>query len=154
MEKKSKNPMLSLIDNGLGSIGETTDTLARLWRLLLWENNTRATTWMTLMNKWLTKTEGILTDKAKSNLRGNLTGALASPKISWGTLIRGITILEYVKVDIEITAWKVNPLKHRRDNFPAHFKPHDEQDEEKLKEGLIPLRIKLRLDDLNNEEIN
>jgi len=109
-EKKvpSNNPMVKVIEEGMMGIYETTNVLARLWRILLYDNNLKAHQWHTLISKAKFHRKGEMTEKAAATDRGNATRMLAKSKISWGMFMRGLIILEYDKMDIKVTLWRKN----------------------------------------------
>ncbi len=107
-QDKPKNPMINLINMGLSGIHDTSDILARLWRLLLYETSIKGHTWITLLSKYQKKLKTTHNEKEISSFKGNLTSTIAKDKISWSTLLRGIVVLGYTSMDIQLTLRKDN----------------------------------------------
>jgi len=106
--KKSNNPMLKVIDDGLTGIHESSCALARIWRILLWQTNIDGATWHTLLNKWQARALQNTTEKEAASLKGNISRGLSKTKISWSGLLKGLTILQYEKMEIKLILWKHN----------------------------------------------
>jgi hypothetical protein len=107
-EEKPRNPMVTVIEQGLVGIHASEDALSRLWRILLYETKIRGSDWHTRLNKWQQKMQRKYSDKEAASLKGNITKTLAKNNLSWRTFIRGIQILGYECMDIELTLWKNN----------------------------------------------
>jgi len=100
--------MVNLIDLGLVGIHDTSDILAKLWRILLYELNIKGHVWMTLLGKYQKQLKNTTNEKEITNFKSNMTQLLSKDKISWGNFIKGILILEFESMDIQITLKKRN----------------------------------------------
>ena len=107
MSKKiTSNAMLKVIEEGIPAIHESKNILARLWRIIIYKVCLNGQNWHTQLNKWQDKINRESTTKKLANVKGNITRALASPRMSWESLLRGLAILEFEKMDIQITLYK------------------------------------------------
>jgi hypothetical protein len=98
--------MVKVIDSGLSGITDTEDTLGRLWRILLYNTNIRPQQWHTQLSKWESKMRTKRTDKDSTSLKGNITQQLSKPRLTWGALLTGFSILGYTRLDIKLTLWR------------------------------------------------
>ena len=108
------NSMVKVIDDGLFGIHKSENVLARLWRIILYETNMNGQIWHIQLNKFQDRLHRESTTKKSASIKGNITRMLADPKISWSAFMRGLSILEFEKMDIQITLYKKNkvlPLK-------------------------------------------
>lgn len=110
-DKEKKNAMVALIEKGKDGVNGTTNILARLWRIILAEENLTIHNWQRLLNKYQMRMHKLSSMKGSANLKGNLIRSLAEPKISWGSLIRGINILEYEEMEMRIRLKKRGVVK-------------------------------------------
>lgn len=108
----TKPSMTDVIESGLTGIHGTSNVLAALWRLLLYQSNLKPHHWHRLVDGWRTQLSmSEMTEKELISIRGNISRVLAKDKISWTQLIRGFTILGWEKMDIQITLHKGNKKK-------------------------------------------
>ena len=107
MGKQTQNPMIKVIESGLMGIHDTTNALARILRILIFQSSINAAGWHTLLSLWRDKLSTFGKPNSKiASLKGNITQTLAKPNISWNLFLKGIAILGYTKMEIDITLWK------------------------------------------------
>lgn len=109
MPKKTSdkpNIMVKVIDEGLSGIHKSENVLARLWRIILYETNMNGQMWHVQLNKFQDKLHRESTTKKSASIKGNITRMLADPKISWSAFMRGLSILEFERMDIQIILYK------------------------------------------------
>lgn len=105
-DKEKKNAMVALIEQGVSSINRDTNILGRLWRIILYEEGLTAHQWQRLITKYQQRMIKLSSVKGSANLKGNLIRSLAEPKISWGTFMRGLSVLEYEKIGFKLELTK------------------------------------------------
>lgn len=109
--KKSSNPMINIINDGISSVHSSKNVLSKLWKILIIETNVTAPIWLKQIDSWQMRMQLRKTDKDISSLKGNITSALAKDKVTWDKLLVGFNILDFVKLDIQLT------LHNRRGKF-------------------------------------
>lgn len=102
------NIMVKVIDEGLSGIHKSENVLARLWRIILYETSMNGQMWHVQLNKFQDKLHRESTTKKSASIKGNITRMLADPKISWSAFMRGLAILEFERMDIQIVLYKRN----------------------------------------------
>jgi hypothetical protein len=130
-EKSKKNAMLNLIEQGEEGIHNTNNTLARVWRILLYRYGLTGHQWQRQITKYQEKINKISSKKGSANMKGNMTRRLAEAKLSWGTLMRGFAIMEIDRLEITFKCYKKNDCREitmvvLNDEFNAL----DDEDEE------------------------
>lgn len=101
-----KNSMVKLIESKEDGILSTNNVLARMWRIILFSYGLSGSSWQLLLDKYQTKMKHKHTVKGSANIKGNLTRQLAEDKLSWDGLINGLAILEFEKIEIELSLTK------------------------------------------------
>jgi hypothetical protein len=104
--KTPANPMLQLLSNSDVNIMESKNELTTLWRLILWRLDIKQVQWTRHLFIWAEK--GALKPNKKRYNKGNATRELASEKISWAVFLKGLAILDFVKVEITVKAYRRN----------------------------------------------
>lgn len=130
---KPKNAMVNLIESRLAGIHDTGDILAKLWRILLYELNIKGHVWLTLLGKYQKQLKNTQNEKEITNFKSNMTQLLSKDKVSWGNFIKGILILEFEAMDIQITLHKrgkTHVLKLTVDNLANQIENETEEDKE------------------------
>ncbi len=100
--KEKKNAMVQLIQDGEGSIYSTQNVLARIWRIVLVQNNITVQNWHSYISRYQERCKKFSSKKGTINMKGNMSRRLAADKLSWSGLMRGFNILEYSKVTITV----------------------------------------------------
>lgn len=98
--REKKNAMLSLLEKGEEGIHDTTNLLARVWRILLYQYGLTGHQWQRQITKYQEKINKISSKKGAASIKGNMTRRLAEPKLSWGTFMRGVDIQEIEKMEV------------------------------------------------------
>lgn len=98
--------MEGVINLGRAGIFDTDNTLAKIWRIVLFKFGITGRNWQKLISAYqLVQADGN-SAKGASSIIGNLTGALAKDKISWGTLMRGFDVLKLTHISITLRVGK------------------------------------------------
>ena len=110
--KDKTNPMIEVIDKGAVGVQETTHPLGRLWRLILYTHAINGRRWHMYVARYQERMRRLElkaglpaaghTAKGAANIKGNLTRRLAEPVLSWNLLMRGISVLEFDSIKIEV----------------------------------------------------
>ena len=101
-QDKKQNPMDELISLPDTGMGDTTDSLARLWRNILSANVLKPSDWNRKVVEYITSNQKVLSRSQLNDVRTNVTRRLADPKVSWDLVLKGIKILGYVKITIKL----------------------------------------------------
>lgn len=101
-----KNAMEVLINQGEDSIHETQNVLARIWRIVLVKYGVSFHQWHRSITKYQDKIIRISSKKGAANMKGNMTRRLVEDRLSWDTLLRGLAILEFDKIEITLRLTK------------------------------------------------
>lgn len=99
---KKKNAMIELIEQKEDGIQETENVLARLWRIILFQYGLSGNSWTRQITKYQDRISALSSRKGISNMKGNLTRRLAEDKLTWTSLERGLAILEFDHIRIEL----------------------------------------------------
>jgi hypothetical protein len=103
---QNKNPMVQLLTEPDKGMSDTQDVLARIWRQLLYQTNVPVAGWFARLSNWQLEQSKTIGIKEAMCLKSNITGAVAKKRISWDNLMRGYSILGYVKLEITIVGYK------------------------------------------------
>lgn len=92
-----------LMEDPEKGVSQATNPLAKLWRLMLRELKVNPWRWKQLMELHVEDPRSGVpsTPKDRSSARGNLNKELRKPKITWGTFVKGVLLLNPVKVRFE-----------------------------------------------------
>ena len=105
--KKPKNPMVTIIEDGVTSIHDTSHVLTKAWRILIYQSGLTASDWHTLLTVWQTKIAAFGNPNADTvSRKGNVTQTLSKKSITWNSFLRGLSILGYDKLEIDIRLYK------------------------------------------------
>lgn len=94
--------MVDLIESGVEGILSTQHPLARLWRITLHTFRVRPDVWDSKLTKYQDKIARSNTTKGSANIKGNLVRSLAEDRISWNTIMHGLSIIGFDKLRIEL----------------------------------------------------
>lgn len=116
MAKKEdkQNPMVTVIESGLWGIHEVSDVLARAFRYLIYDSNIKYTQWVTLLQKYLSRVQKEYTVKALTSMKGNIQRQLSGKSLTWKSFLKGLIILEYESMEIDITLHRKGKVKQIR----------------------------------------
>ena len=103
-DKESKNSMIKMLNEGKDAIYQATNPLSRIWRILCVQTGVNAPVWNNQLDKWNRRNQRKGNKTALNSDKGNASRSLAEDSISWKSLMRGFDILEYDKIEIQITA--------------------------------------------------
>lgn len=103
---RQKNAMISLIEQGEEGIRGTTNVLALIWRIILYKYGLSAHSWQRHITRYQERVDKLSSRKGSANMKGNMQRRLAEDRLSWGTLMRGFSILEFVKVEVTFKTTK------------------------------------------------
>lgn len=101
-----KTSLKEVFEGGIAGIHETHDVLARIFRIVIWKTNLPYTSWVNMLNRWVTNTQPPHTEKAARHTCGNLSKALKEPRISWKMFLKALAIMEVTKMDISMTFYR------------------------------------------------
>lgn len=94
--RKKPNPMENLINQGNYGILSARLSLTKIIRQLSWDVvRGKMSDFQTRMNIWIDRTYPHVGAKKKSSIRGNVSRALASERVTWGTYMKGLDILGF-----------------------------------------------------------
>lgn len=110
-KKDKKNAMVVLIEKGEDGIHETTNILARVWRIVLYRYNLSGHKWQSQITRYQERINKVSTRKGSANMKGNLIRRLAEDRLSWGSLMRGFSILEFDLIEITFRFTKRKDVK-------------------------------------------
>ena len=101
-----KNAMISLIEQGEDGIRSTTNVLALVWRIILYKYGLSAHSWQRHITRYQERVDKQSSRKGSANMKGNMQRRLAEDRLSWGSLMRGFSILEFERVEITFKTTK------------------------------------------------
>ena len=105
-KRKGKDLMVTLIESKEKGIYSTTNILARLWRITLFKYQINGRMWHKLMDRYQFRMERDLSSQGRSFMKGNTTRALSVDKLSWNALMKGLAILNFDEIKIQLVLTK------------------------------------------------
>lgn len=102
-ENTSNNPMIKLIESKIDGILATNHMLGRVWRIVLYKYGLSGAQWQRQLNKYQLTQKDKVSSKGRSTSNGNLNRQFAKDHLSWNGLMRGLHILEFDKIKLELT---------------------------------------------------
>jgi len=100
MGKPTKNAMTIMIESGEQGIHETHNVLARAWRIIIHQHGMPGMTWNKLLDGYHHRRNLKTGTKAKFRDKGNISSALAKPKLSWGSFMIGLDVMRFTSIRI------------------------------------------------------
>lgn len=72
-------------------------------------------TYDAMVDKWIISTKSIIHKREKSSIRASLSKELFSGEITWRSYVKGLSLVQVVKVELEVKLWHnlKRPTRHR-----------------------------------------
>lgn len=102
MLEPKKNPLHELMTGDITLISSANCVLARLWRLMLFQLNVRASIWETLLTTYTEACKAHMPKDKALNLKGNISKGMAKDVLSWGRLCQGLSVFGFEETILKL----------------------------------------------------